>query len=237
MNILLIEDETRVASFIARGLKADGFVVTEANTGEQGLEFLKTQAFDVVILDLMLPGISGYDVCRQMRARENFTPVLMLSAMDEPADRVQGLNVGADDFMNKPFEFDELVARLHALHRRANQYQTHSSSDSNLIVSGHIQYDQAAFTVTVHDKTIDLTDKERDMLVLFLSNPNRVLARERILNSVWGANTDPLTNVVDVYIGRLRKKLALSKDTLKTLRGVGYRYSPEDDTPTDNHPD
>lgn len=193
--------------------------------GEQALAFLKTQRFDVVILDVMLPGISGIDVCRQMRVRENFTPVLMLTAMDQLDDRVQGLNCGADDYMNKPFEFDELVARLNALHRRSKAYKT--DKDSSELLSGDLSYDQDSFIVKAKGQVVELTDKEREVLVLFLMNPDRVLARERILNSVWGANADPLTNVVDVYIGRLRKKLGLSKDSLKTLRGVGYRYSPE----------
>lgn len=224
MNILLIEDETRVADFIARGLKAEGYIVTTANSGEDGLAFLKDTEFDVVILDLLLPKMNGYEVCKQLRARKNTTPILMLTAMGELDDMVTGLDAGADDYMQKPFEFDELIARLQALHRRASNYD--HQQKTSLLTSGHITYDATSYVVTSHGKEVTLTDKEREVLVLFLSNPDKVLARERILNSVWGASADPLTNVVDVYIGRLRKKLSLSKDVLKTLRGVGYCYRP-----------
>ena len=225
MNILLVEDESRVADFVSRGLRGDGFVVTVANDGETALEFLKQNKFDVVILDLMLPGISGQDVCRKMRAKKDLTPVLMLSALDETDDRINGLQIGADDYLPKPFEFDELVARINALHRRNNYKENDGQSASNIISSGNISYDRESYIVSVSGKHVELTDKERALLALFLTNPNKVLARERILNSVWGADSDPLTNVVDVYIGRLRNKLGLSKDQIKNIRSVGYRYS------------
>ena len=226
MNILLIEDESRVADFISRGLKGDGFTVTHAADGETGLDYLKSNEFDVVILDLMLPGISGHDVCRKMRAKKDYTPVLMLTALDETDDRVAGLEVGADDYLNKPFDFDELVARLKSLVRRTKEYSANAGTgEASVIQVGAISYDRRSFIVTKNAVEIELTEKEREMLALFLLNPNKVIARERILNSVWGANADPLTNVVDVYIGRIRKKLSLSKDELKNLRGVGYRFS------------
>lgn len=228
MNILLVEDETRVADFINRGLKGDGFVVTHAEDGETALDYLKTDKFDVVLLDLMLPGISGHDVCRMMRARKVYTPVLMLTALDEGEEKVTGLSIGADDYLTKPFDFDELVARIHALSRRETVYANEDKNEiSDVLVSGNIRYNKTSFEITVNEKAVELTEKEREILVLFLSNPSRVISRERILNSVWGANADPLTNVVDVYIGRLRKKLDLDKETLKNIRGVGYRYSPE----------
>ena len=224
MNILLVEDEARVADFVARGLKADGFAVTHFEDGEQALECLKDNRFDVIVLDLMLPGISGQDVCRTIRARKNFTPILMLTALDQTDDRVAGLNLGADDYLNKPFDFDELVARLNALARRARGFEDNSLLE-NVIEYGAYAYDRTSLTVSKDGVEIELTEKERDIFVLFLLNPRRVIARERILNSVWGANADPLTNVVDVYIGRLRKKLNLSRDELKSLRGVGYRLT------------
>ena len=224
MNILLVEDEARVADFVARGLKADGFAVTHFEDGEQALECLKDNRFDVIVLDLMLPGISGQDVCRTIRARKNFTPILMLTALDQTDDRVAGLNLGADDYLNKPFDFDELVARLNALARRARGFEDNSLLE-NVIEYGAYAYDRTSLTVSKDGIEIELTEKERDIFVLFLLNPRRVIARERILNSVWGANADPLTNVVDVYIGRLRKKLNLSRDELKSLRGVGYRLT------------
>ena len=226
MNVLLIEDENRIAEFIVRGLKGDGFVVTHAMDGETGLEYLKDNTFDVVILDLMLPGMSGYDVCRKIRIRKNFTPILMLSALDEMDDRIQGLNLGADDYLTKPFDFDELVARLNALKRRNGEY-TKGVSESEVLESGNISYNKQTFHVRVKGRSVELTEKEREMLALFLANPNRVISRERILNSIWGANADPLTNVVDVYIGRLRKKMRIDKDQLKNIRGVGYQFCPE----------
>ena len=173
----------------------------------------------------MLPGISGQDVCRKMRAKKDLTPVLMLSALDETDDRISGLQIGADDYLPKPFEFDELVARLNALIRRNKYNQNDTADDKKIISSGTISYDRESYVVTVEGRKIDLTDKERALLALFLTNPNKVLARERILNSVWGADSDPLTNVVDVYVGRLRNKLGLSKNQIKNIRSVGYRYS------------
>ncbi len=229
MNILLVEDEIRIADFVARGLKGDGFAVTHAPDGETALEFLKDNSFDVVILDLMLPGISGQDVCRKMRAKNDLTPVLMLSALDETDDRIQGLNVGADDYLPKPFDFDELIARLRALDRRNNRYITDIGESGHILECGRIRFNQESFIVTVDGQAVDLSDKEREMLLMFMLNSQKVLARERILNSIWGADSDPLTNVIDVYVGRLRKKLALSKDELKNIRGVGYRFSVEND--------
>jgi len=226
MNILLVEDESRVSDFISRGLKIEGYSVTIATDGENGLVFLHNNVFDVVLLDLMLPGISGQDVCRKMRAKNDLTPVLILSALDEVDDRVSGLRLGADDYLAKPFDFDELIARIEALARRHKQYAY--SQDTNLRQQscGKITLDKESYDVTVNGESIDLTDKEREMLALFMKNTNKVMSRERILNSVWGANSDPLTNVVDVYIGRLRKKLQLSKEELKTIRSVGYRFKP-----------
>ena len=230
MNILLVEDETRIADFVARGLKGDGFAVTHAPDGETALEFLKDNSFDVVILDLMLPGISGQDVCRKMRAKNDHTPVLMLSALDETDDRVQGLNVGADDYLPKPFDFEELIARLRALDRRNSRYMADVGESGHILECGRIRFNQESFIVTVDGRAVDLSDKEREMLLMFMLNSQKVLARERILNSVWGADSDPLTNVIDVYVGRLRKKLTLTKDELKNIRGVGYRFSVENDT-------
>lgn len=227
MNILLVEDEKRVYEFISAGLKADGYSVTVASDGETALDYLKTNTFDVVVLDLMLPGISGQDVCRKMRAKKNYTPVLMLTALDETDERVDGLHAGADDYMCKPFEFDELVARIEALGRRATTYnnQDTPSDQKDILHVGAIKFDRASLRVHKNDQAVDLTEKERDILALFMLNPGRVIARERILNAVWGADVDPLTNVVDVYIGRLRKKLSLPKEQLTNLRGVGYRLS------------
>lgn len=221
MNVLLVEDETHVADFIARGLKAEGWVVEHAPDGETALEKLVDAPFDVVVLDLMLPGMSGQDVCRKLRARRNIVPVLMLTALDATDERVAGLRLGADDYLAKPFDFDELVARIEALARRAARFDSGLADPA--LVNGALRFDRRSLIVTAGDRTIELTAKERDILQLLMSNPDRVLARERILNAVWGSQEEPLTNVVDVYVGRLRKKLGDCGSMIETVRGLGYR--------------
>lgn len=223
MNILLVEDEAQVADFIQRGLQAEAWVVSHAADGETALDMIKDAAFDVVVLDLMLPGISGQDVCRKMRARRNFTPVLMLTALDAADERVEGLRLGADDYLAKPFDFDELVARIHALDRRTNGFG--KADDDGVLSCGELRFDTQSLLVFVAEQPVELTAKERDILKLLLLNVNRVITRERILNAVWRAQEDPLTNVVDVYIGRLRKKLRDSGNLIQTVRGSGYRLS------------
>ncbi|WP_299689879.1 response regulator transcription factor [uncultured Tateyamaria sp.] len=223
MNILLVEDETRVADFIRRGLAADGWSVDHVSNGEDALEQAACNGYDVILLDLMLPGIQGKDVCRKLRARNTKTPILMLTALDTPEERVEGLKVGADDYLPKPFDFDELVARIEALHRRATNYLSHTND--TVISSGALTFDRASLQVNVHGSEVELSKKERDLLLLFLTNSGRVLSRERILNAVWGLNADPLTNVVDVYVGRLRRKIGSEGARIVTLRNVGYRMS------------
>ncbi|MCE8008448.1 response regulator transcription factor [Aestuariivita sp.] len=222
MNILLIEDELRVADFVRRGLKAEGWVVEHADDGETGLEIMQDRGFDVVILDLMLPGLSGQHVCQKMRARSNPTPVLMLTALDSTDERVAGLRLGADDYLPKPFDFDELIARVQALHRRSTGYAC-CQSDGKLRHQGLI-YDSAAMVLTVDGRIVELSAKERELIALLMASENKALSRERILNSVWGTHEDPMTNVVDVYIGRLRKKLGPYGKRITTVRGAGYRF-------------
>ena len=223
MNVLLIEDETRVADFIRRGLAAEGWSVDHACDGETGLEFAQASSYDVILLDLMLPGIEGQDVCRKLRARKNSTPILMLTALDAPEEKVEGLRMGADDYLPKPFDFDELVARIEALNRRATGYAVNGAATQVRV--GSIVFDKTSLLVTLDGVEIELSKKERDLLVLFMSNVGRVLSRERILNSVWGMNEDPLTNVVDVYVGRLRRKIGHEGERIVTLRNVGYRMT------------
>lgn len=223
MNILLIEDEARVADFIRRGLAAEGWSIDHAASGEDGLELAAQSTYDVILLDLMLPGVQGQDVCRKLRARKSKTPIMMLTALDGPEEKVEGLKMGADDYLPKPFDFDELVARVEALHRRATGYA--SGASETVISSGDISFDRASLEVSVGDKVIDLSKKERDLLQLFLTSNGRVLSRERILNAVWGLSADPLTNVVDVYVGRLRRKMGKEGARIITLRNVGYRMT------------
>lgn len=231
MNLLVVEDEARVADFLQRGLKGEGWTVTLAGDGESALQLLNAHEFDLVVLDLMLPGISGQDVCRRMRAKRNFTPVLMLTALDQTDDRVSGLRLGADDYLGKPFSFDELVARIDALVRRAQDFQA-PGLQPHVLSCGLLTYDTKSLDVTCGERPIKLTAKERDILKLFLSNPDTVLSRERILNAVWGLSEDPLTNVIDVYVGRLRKKIGASGCALDTIRGAGYKLSAGAHTPS-----
>lgn len=223
MNILLVEDEARVADFVRRGLAAEGWSVDHAANGEDALEYAASNSYDVILLDLMLPGIQGQDVCRKLRARKSKTPILMLTALDSPEERVAGLKMGADDYLPKPFDFDELVARIEALRRRATGYAPDASD--TLIVDGALSFDRSSLQVSVDGVEIELSKKERDLMLLFLTNIGRALSRERILNSVWGLNADPLTNVVDVYVGRLRRKIGAEGKRIVTLRNVGYRMS------------
>ncbi len=225
MNVLVVEDEARVADFVSRGLKAEGISATIAGSAELAEEFLAQESFDAILLDVMLPGMNGLEFCRELRAKGDRTPVLILSALDETDQRVTGLRTGADDYLVKPFDFDELVARLQALHRRSGKGTSFDAQPSSRLVGGHIEIDRESLQVFANGAEVEVTEKERDILILLLSNPNRVLSRERILNAVWGAHADPLTNVVDVYIGRLRKKMAMRRDQLVTVRGIGFRFS------------
>lgn len=189
MNILLIEDESRVADFIRRGLAAEGWSVDHAADGEAGLDYAEGNTYDVILLDLMLPKLQGQDVCRMLRARKATVPILMLTALDVVDERVEGLPIGADDYLPKPFDFEELVARIEALHRRATGYT--SGNGSSIITSGDIVFDRTALSVAVNGTVIEMSKKERDLLLLFRTNTGRVLSRERILSAVWGANADP----------------------------------------------
>lgn len=224
MNILLVEDEEPVASFIQRGLWSEGWTVTVAGDGETALTLTERESFDTIVLDLMLPGIGGHEVCRELRARNNPTPVLMLTALDKVEDRISGLRVGADDYLAKPFDFDELVVRIEALVRRANRFEV-ADEASHVLQNGALRFDQLSLEVTVAGERVDLSAKERDILKLLLDNPGRVYSRERILNAVWGVSQDPLTNIVDVYISRLRKKLGAGGKAIETVRGAGYRLA------------
>ena len=223
MNVLLVEDEARVADFVLRGLRAEGWMVSHAPDAETAMELTTQENFDVILLDLMLPGLPGQEFCRKLRARRNVTPILILSALDALDERVEGLRLGADDYMVKPFEFDELIARVEALARRAGRFA--KTDPETVLQAGEIAFDLETLEATVHGRPLDLTAKEREILKLFLSKPGRVFSRERILNTVWGASEDPLTNIVDVYVGRLRRKLGDSGGRLQTVRGAGYRLT------------
>lgn len=224
MTILLIEDDDRISGFLERGLKAEGLTVAVAKTGLDGLELARSPDFSLILLDLMLPGMNGKDICQELRASGVHTPILMLTAMDSLEDKVSGLRLGADDYMAKPFAFTELLARIEALLRRSGGYE---ETTPNLKV-GDLIFDRETLEVHRGGRAIELTAKELALLEFMMSAPGRVMSRARILDSVWGYSTDPLTNVVDVYIRRLRAKIDDDEPThlIKTVRGYGYKIDP-----------
>jgi two-component system OmpR family response regulator len=226
MRILIVEDETRIADFLQRGLRAEGHFCLVANDGETGLSLAMEGDFDLILLDLMLPGIHGHEVCQQLRMKQVNTPLIILSAMDSLDDVITGLRMGADDYMTKPFSFEELLARIETVMRRnsdiADQEQT--------LKAGPLAFDRESLRFFVDGTEIKLTAKELAIIELLMSNPGTLFSRERILNNVWGLNMDPLTNVVDVYIGKLRKKIDSGSDSsmIETVRGMGYRLNLEE---------
>ena len=221
MRILIVEDEVRIADFLQRGLRAEGHFCVVANDGEAGLSLALEGDFDLLLLDLMLPGMHGRDICQQLRMNKINTPLIILSAMDSLDDVIAGLRMGADDYMTKPFSFEELLARIETVMRRSSEIATEEQS----LATGPLSFDRRSLRFTVDGKEIKLTAKELAIMELLISNPGTLFSRERILSNVWGLNMDPLTNVVDVYIGKLRKKIddESAPSMIETVRGLGYR--------------
>ena len=203
MRILIVEDETRIADFLQRGLRAEGHFSLVANDGETGLSLAMEGDFDLILLDLMLPGIHGHEVCQQLRMKQVNTPLIILSAMDSLDDVIAGLRMGADDYMTKPFSFEELLARIDAVMRRNSAINEREQT----LKAGPLVFDRKSLRFFKEGAQVQLTAKELAIIELLMSNPGTLFSRERILNNVWGLNMDPLTNVVDVYIGKLRKKI------------------------------
>jgi len=226
MRILIVEDETRIADFLQRGLRAEGHFCLVANDGETGLSLAMEGDFDLILLDLMLPGIHGHEVCQQLRMKQINTPLIILSAMDSLDDVIAGLRMGADDYMTKPFSFEELLVRIETIMRRNS---TIADEDQKL-EAGPLTFDRKSLRFSVDGEEIKLTAKELAIVELLMSNPGTLFSRERILNNVWGLNMDPLTNVVDVYIGKLRKKIdsGSGSSMIETVRGLGYRLNFEE---------
>ncbi|HSC66612.1 MAG TPA: response regulator transcription factor [Cellvibrio sp.] len=224
MHILIVEDEKKVADFLVRGLRAEGYFIDWIADGSEALPALIEQKPDLVILDRMLPRMDGLQICKLIRSQQLPLRVLMLSALAEVSDRVDGLRAGADDYLVKPFAFEELLARIEALSKR-NPF----ASPERRLVVGTLELNLETMQVKREEKLLSLTAKELAVLELLMSSPQKVFSRERILATVWGINEDPLTNVVDVYIRRLRKKVdsPFAQDYIKTLRGIGYCLSDE----------
>lgn len=219
MKILVVEDNQRVSSFLMRGLRAEGYQVMLAEDGQKALEMAGHENPEIIILDRMLPLLDGMEVLQEIRTRKLKARVLILSALSQVSDKVMGLKMGADDYMAKPFEFEELLARIETLSRR-----TDSSVPPKILSYLDLSLNLETLEVHRNGKAISLTPKELAILELLLSNPKKVFSRERILSNVWDTSEDPMTNIVDVYIKRLRTKIDEGFETpyIKTFRGVGY---------------
>jgi len=218
MKILVIEDEEKVAGFIQRGLEYERYIVETAFDGQAGYTKACDPSYDIIVLDLMLPKLSGFSILRMLREGEVQTPVLILSAKGDIDDRIHGLNLGADDYLVKPFSFGELLARIRALLRRSHQ------QNSPIVKIGDLQINIVTHEITREEQAIELTAKEYALLEFFVHNLNRVLNRITIAEHVWKYDFDPGTNFVDVYVNRLRKKLEDYGESklIHTVRGYGY---------------
>ena len=222
MRVLLVEDDERIVDFVQRGLKAEGYAVEVARSGQEAITFGTGVKFQAIILDLGLPDINGREVCERLRRNGVDTPILMLTAMDTVQDKVTGLRAGADDYMTKPFAFEELLARIEALMRRMGgeiKPEIKELRVADLVLNGETHEVRRGETL------IDLTPKEFALLECFMRMQGKLLSRTRILEQVWGYSSDPLTNVVDVYIRQLRRKIDddYPLKLLKTVRGYGYK--------------
>lgn len=228
MRVLIIEDERKLSNIVRKGLIEEGFAVDQAFDGEEGQYLAEAESYDLIILDIMLPKINGLDVCRSLRSKKIITPILILTAKTTIKDKVEGLNVGADDYLTKPFAFTELKARLQALLRRShNQTQTTLQVDD-------LEVNPVKHTAKRGNKTIFLTPKEFSILEFLLRHQNEVVTRTQITEHVWDYNFDALSNVVDVFVATLRKKVdfGLKNKLIHTIHGVGYRIGKDKDEKT-----
>jgi two-component system OmpR family response regulator len=221
VKVLVAEDERKIAAMVRKGLEAAGFVVDVCHDGNDALALVGTHPFDALVLDILLPGRDGLSVLRLLRERRNPVPVLLLTARSSPGERVEGLNLGADDYVAKPFYTDELVARLHAILRR------HAGDPVSVLRAGEVMVNLLTREATVHGRAVELTTREFALLTCLLRSPGRVFTRTQICEQVWNYHHDPGTNLVDVYIQRLRRKLedVGERPLVETVRGVGYRLA------------
>ena len=219
MKILLVEDETEIGTLVRDGLTSEGFTVDYCEDGDSGMAHATTKSYDAVVLDIMLPGRSGLEILKKIREDHNNVPVIIITARGESDDRIEGLNLGADDYLPKPFYVEELVARLRAIWRRS------SDSNMSLLSVGTLSANLMSREVQRSGEAIDMTPKEFALLAFLMRSPGRVFTRTQILEGVWGYHFDPGTNLVDVYIRRLRTKIDLEGESplIQTLRGVGYK--------------
>ncbi len=220
MRVLVIEDEVKMAALLRRGLREEGYAVDVAPNGEEGLWLGAENPYDVILLDVMLPDVDGFEVCRRLRATGQWAPILMLTARDAVTDRVTGLDSGADDYLPKPFSFAELLARIRSLLRRGA-----AGSTAAVLRVGDLSLDPATRRVSRGDARVELTTKEFALLEFFMRHPDEVLTRTRIIEHVWDFAYEGDSNVVDVYVRYLREKIdrPFRRGSIETVRGSGYR--------------
>jgi two-component system, OmpR family, copper resistance phosphate regulon response regulator CusR len=219
-RILIIEDEARIASFLEKGLRANGFTTEVALDGGDALHRVRTGNFDLLILDLGLPGIDGFEVLRELRSSGAHMPVVILTARDDVRDTVAGLEGGADDYITKPFRFEELLARVRV------RLRGERTAEPTLLRVGDAALDLRTRQAIVGERTVDLSAREFALAEVFFRHPGQVLSREQVLSHVWGYDFDPGSNVVDVYVGYLRRKLG--KERITSVRGMGYRLEKDE---------
>lgn len=219
MNVLVVEDESRVAEFIKKGLAEEGHVVDLAGDGVEGLALAAVGDYDVIVLDVMLPGKSGFQVASELRAEGKYTPILMLTAKDSRQDIIHGLDVGADDYLTKPFDFAELLARLRALARRTQPIQ------DSVLTYADVEMDRIQHEVRRGGERLDLTPTEFNLLEALMRKPGQVVKRTELLDRVWGMSFDPGTSLIDVHMANLRRKLERGDRPrlISTVRGVGFK--------------
>jgi two-component system, OmpR family, response regulator len=221
MRVLVVEDDAKIASFVTRGLKQAGYAVDHASDGEAGLALAESTDYDAAIIDVMLPKLDGISLVRRLRLSRRLTPILFLSAKSSVDDRVRGLQSGGDDYLTKPFAFSELLARVHALIRRAS-----SSPEATKLVAGDVTLDLVTREVTCGGRPVDLQPREFSLLAFLLRHAGRPVSKTMILEHVWDYSFDPQTNVVDVVMSRLRAKIDADHERIETIRSVGYVFRP-----------
>lgn len=220
MEILVVEDDQRISGFLVKGLKENQFSVTLAESAEEARDLVGAKNWNIILLDIMLPGIDGLEFTKLIRFKKNDTPILILSALSGVDDKVKALDIGADDYLVKPFHFDELLSRINALIRR---HQQKYSEQPNLLEFEYLTVNKDEYSVSSNGSKTELSPKEYKLLLLLMENQNKVLSRTQILNSVWGIDYENHTNVVDVYISYLRSKIENpNQKIIHTIKGIGY---------------
>lgn len=221
MKVLIVEDEHKIAASLKKGLEQESFVADVSYNGEEGFDLASTEEYDVIILDVMLPKMTGFEICRKLREQNNHTPVLLLTAKGMLQDKIEGFNSGADDYLPKPFAFEELLARVRSLARRPQKIV------NDLLSVGDLTLSTKSFEVERDGKPINLSQKEFSLLEYLMRHPNQILTKEQIIQHVWEYDSDVLPNTVEVYMGYLRNKIdkpfASSASLIKTVRGFGYK--------------